>query len=457
MVSSFLRAWFGDFNREELKKFIRLGVIFAFVIGVYWTLRPLKDGIFTQMVNNPENVKMDSKKKAEYIPYAKVLSLFLLLPLVIAYSTLVEKYPRHHMFYALGLIYALITIVFGLIFMHPTIGLANQVGSVWRITGWLWYVFVESYGSLMVALFWAFAADTTTPESAKRGFGLTVMLGQLGSIAGPLLLGKLGLKYFGSEAPIVLLCAPLILLIIVGIRYFMSVTPAEQLIGFHGKNEAKVEEQQEPGFLEGLKLMLQQPYLLGIFGIVAIYEILVTIIDFNFKGLVTAQFGANSTGSSLYLADYAIWVNVVAFFCLLFGVSNIQRYLGTTVSLAIMPFVICGMVGLFLVYPNVEVLFYIMVTAKAINYALNGPVMKQLYVPTTPDVKYKSQAWIETFGSRSSKTAGSGINIVSNVLGTWFTPLISLTAFGLGGVWFFIALYLGKTHKHAVDNKKVVC
>ncbi len=98
-----------------------------------------------------------------------------------------------------------------------------------------------------------------------------------------------------------------------------------------------------------------------------------------------------------------------------------------------------------------------MVTAKAINYALNGPVMKQLYVPTTNDVKYKSQAWIETFGSRSSKASGSGINIISKQLGSAFTPVISVVALALGGLWFFIAVYLGRTHKKAVDNKQVVC
>ena len=51
-----------------------------------------------------------------------------------------------------------------------------------------------------------------------------------------------------------------------------------------------------------------------------------------------------------------------------------------------------------------------MVGSKAVNYALNGPALKQLYIPTTPDVRFKAQAWIETFGSRSSKQDGSVFN-----------------------------------------------
>lgn len=448
-----LRFWFGEFtSKEEIQKFLRLGVIFALVIGIYWTLRPLKDSIFSTMVHTDPNPKFIG----QYLAWAKIVSLVLLFPLVILYSKLVEKYPRQHMFYAMGVIYAVITLIFGIIFMMPGIGLSNTVGSLWRIPGWLWYVFVESFGSLMVALFWAFAADTSSPESAKRGFALTVMIGQLGSIAGPEFLTKRGVRYFGSSAPVVIICSGLILLMVLSVKYFMSVTPKEQLVGFHGKDEEAVEAAHEPGFFEGLRLMLSQSYLLGILGIVAIYEILATIIDFNFKNAVMAKF-ATEAERSFYLGDYAVWVNMAAFLCLLLGVSNIQRFLGTTVSLAIMPFIICGMVGLFLIYNNVEVLFYIMVTAKAINYALNGPVMKQLYVPTTKDVQYKSQAWIETFGSRSSKAAGSGINIISKFLGKLFTPTITIVAGLLGVAWFFIALFLGRTHKKAVDRNEVVC
>lgn len=59
---------FGAFEKEEFKKFLRMGSIFALIIGVYWTLRPLKDSIFMQLVD-----KM-------YLPYAKTISVLALLP-----------------------------------------------------------------------------------------------------------------------------------------------------------------------------------------------------------------------------------------------------------------------------------------------------------------------------------------------------------------------------------------
>jgi ATP/ADP translocase len=41
--------------------------------------------------------------------------------------------------------------------MHPTIGLDNQQQSPYRIAGWIGYCGIESFGSVMVSLFWSFA------------------------------------------------------------------------------------------------------------------------------------------------------------------------------------------------------------------------------------------------------------------------------------------------------------
>ena len=72
----------------------------------------------------------------------------------------------------------------------PNIGLANIHADPSRILGWVWYVFVESFGSLVVALFWAFATDITTADSAKKGFSLVVMLGQIGGFIAPAIFYK---------------------------------------------------------------------------------------------------------------------------------------------------------------------------------------------------------------------------------------------------------------------------
>ena len=450
-ITSFLKAWFGDFHKEELKKFLKLGVIFAFVIGVYWTLRPLKDSLFGSIVGITNQ------------PTAKWVSLIILFPLVILYNKLIDKFSRERLFYVIGLTYIMGIIIFGFLFWNPTIGLANTVADSSRYVGWLWYVFVESYGSIVVALFWAFAASLVSPNSAKKGFPLVVMIGQLGAIFGPKFLTPLGHKYFGTDVPTVFICGALIGLMMLSVYLFMRTTPKSELAGYHTKDPGAAKD-VEPGFMEGLVLLMKQPYLLGIFAVIGIYEIIVTIIDYNFKFLVMSQY--SGTAATQYLGDYAVMVNVVSFLCLLFGISNIQRRLGIKVSLVMMPFIVLAMVFSFKAYPVVHVLFWIMVSAKAINYALNSPALKTLYVPTSHDVKYKSQAWIETFGSRGSKAAGSGINMMQKTfvkkMGaeaglTTFIAFSSYLSFGLIAAWVLVALYLGKTYEKAVAKDEVVC
>jgi len=449
-VISFLQAWFGHFEREELKKFIKLGIIFALVIGVYWTMRPLKDSIFSSMVH------------ASNQPLAKWISLLVMLPLVIIYSKLVDKFPRHRLFYVLGTVFCIGTVIFGALFWHPTIGLANTTIDASRWTAWAWYVFVEAYGSILVALFWAFAADMVNPDSARRGFPLVVMIGQLGAIFGPLYLTPLGKNFFGNSAPTVVICGLFMLLFMVAVYFFMTTTPRSQMQGYQTH---KGEAHAEPGFLEGLKLLVSQPYLLAIFAAISIYEIIITIIDFNFKYKVFDGF-ATEAERSAYLGDYAVWVNVVSFFCLFFGISNIQRRLGLKASLVLMPFIVLVMVFSFWWYPQVKVLFWIMVAAKAINYALNGPALKTLYVPTSHEVKYKATAWIETFGSRSSKAGGSGINMLMKPFqAKWgaidglamYLAVSTYFSFGLIAAWVLVAFYLGKTYEKAVSENRVVC
>lgn len=450
-ITSFLKAWFGDFHKEELKKFLKLGVIFAFVIGVYWTLRPLKDSLFGSIVGITNQ------------PTAKWVSLVILFPLVILYNKLIDKFSRERLFYVIGLTYIIGIIIFGFLFWNPTIGLANTVADKGRIVGWLWYVFVESYGSIVVALFWAFAASLVSPNSAKKGFPIVVMIGQLGAIFGPKFLTPLGAQVFGTDVPTVFICAILIALMMLSVFLFMRTTPKSELAGYHTKDKGAAAE-VEPGFMEGLILLVKQPYLLGIFAIIGIYEIIVTIIDYNFKFLVMSQY--SGVDATKYLGDYAVMVNVVSFLCLLFGISNIQRRLGIKVSLVMMPFIVLAMVLSFKAYPVVHVLFWIMVTAKAVNYALNSPAQKTLYVPTSHDVKYKSQAWIETFGSRGSKATGSGINMLQKTFTkkmgaeaglTAFIAFSSYLSFGLIAAWVLVAMYLGKTYEKAVAKDEVVC
>src|SRR5271170_2288639 len=94
---------FGNFEQEEFKKFLRMGLIFALIIGVYWTLRPLKDAVFIQLVGNLQ------------LPFAKTVSVLALLPLVMFYTKLLGKTSRERMLVILPTFYGIAVLAFSLL------------------------------------------------------------------------------------------------------------------------------------------------------------------------------------------------------------------------------------------------------------------------------------------------------------------------------------------------------
>src|SRR5262245_27806845 len=108
---------FGNFEKEEFKKCLRMGCIFALIIGVYWTLRPLKDAVFIQLVGKLQ------------LPFAKTISVLALLPLVMFYTKLLERTSREKMLIILPTFYGVSVLCFSLLMMFtqaPAEEIANR-------------------------------------------------------------------------------------------------------------------------------------------------------------------------------------------------------------------------------------------------------------------------------------------------------------------------------------------
>jgi AAA family ATP:ADP antiporter len=250
------------------------------------------------------------------------------------------------------------------------------------------------------------------------------------------------------------------------IRHFFKATPKELLIGFKDKDEQKKLKTKGKwaSFTEGIKLLLAHKYLAGIFVFGSTIEFLLAIFDFSFK--LKASEIYSGVALSNYFGIYASSMNIVAVALLLFGVTNIPRYLGVKFALILMPILWGCALFAFLMFDSLLVLFVLMVAGRGIKFALNNPTLKQLYIPTSKSVRFKAQAWIDTFESRLSKWLSSLFNMQLEPLqsmfgattGMWYyqlctgalgCPLIIL----LGAT----AVYLGKTYKKAVDEKSTVC
>lgn len=435
MVSKLLRFFWGDLTSDELKKFGLLACTYLFIIGTYWLMRPLKDAIFMRVVGK------------NYLPAAKILSVLIMIPLILIYSKLVDVVQKHKLFYIIFIFYGIIFLSIAYFLGHPSIGLANQDLGSDRLLGWAFYLGIESFGSLAITLFWSFVASTCDTASAKKGYALILFGAQFGSVAGPFLAGKATI--IGMQ-PLVLMVAFGILIVPVIIRLLLHKYP----YFFNEVDTEKKTHKPSTGPIQGLKLLFSHTYLVGILGLVTLYEIIGTIIDYQMKFMADGTFSSVEVLTEFFGA-YGFYANLLALLFALVGTNFFIRKFGLVASLVSYPITVGLVVIMVWINPTLYAFFGAMIAIKGFSYALNKPCVEIMYIPTSKDVKFKAKSWIDVFGSRSAKAGGAAINAffteISSLL--FFGSLISI---GVVGVWIATAFFVGKKNQHLVRENKII-
>lgn len=445
-----LRAIWGDLTAQEVKKFGILASIFFLVIGIYWMLKTMKDPIFDLHVG------------FQYQPWAKIASLVFVGLTVIFYSKLVDWFKKRTVFYIICTFYGASFIALSYMLANPQLISANQYAFIpGNILGWASYLFIESFGSIMPALFWAFVASNTTTDSAKRGYAMIATCTQVGTILGPLMINiygtRFGLPVFFGLSGLLVFVVPMI------ISFYTRVMPEEQV----QKTSSIPEKKGGTGFIEGLRLLMTRPYLMGVFAIATLYEFIGTILDFQKGMLISSNYPSKIDGGAAFAwfkSLEGISIGVVSLLFAMFGTSFFMRKFGLKFSLISFPAIIGLTVTIVFFmyaiganpYQLMWVFFGAVVLIKGLNYALNNPSKEVLYIPTSKDVKYKTKGWIDAFGARLLKTCGAGVN---NALSTSLPTLLTLGSFlslGVVGIWIFAASYVSGAFDDLQKENKIV-
>lgn len=411
----------GGLEGEDFIRVAWLSSTLFFVVGGYWLLRSLKDPI------------MSAIDGVEYIPQAKIASLFVVFALVIVYNKLLDMFPKHQLFYLMGGAYGVLFTIMGLLLMHPTIGLPNTVADPTRFLGWLSYVTIESFGSMVVQCYWALVNASVDVNFAKKNFGLIVAGAQIGSILGPTVATQASVV----GIPALYLLGALIMFLMIGAMYFyvkMFGAPAENKdeaaakSGGDSGSSSKKASGKEEGILEGFYLFYEHDYVKGIFAISSLFMVQVTVIDYMMKVLAKDRYAAlypddpqaAMRGFASFMGYFGQTTNSISFLFSLFGTGLIIKRFGLTWTLILFPvlLLVCTLFVWFM--PNIWVVFSVMMVIKGMSYALNNPTKEILYQMTSTQIKFKCKSWIDTFGQRSSKAGGS---LVTNAFATSIVDL----------------------------------
>mmetsp|Transcript_14452 Transcript_14452/g.20372 ORF Transcript_14452/g.20372 Transcript_14452/m.20372 type:complete len:653 (-) Transcript_14452:188-2146(-) len=461
------RLYGDDLPVSEMLRTLCLASTLFFMIGGYWLLRSLKDPVLTALCG------------VTVIPKAKMLSVFVVLGVVSIYNRLLDSdIARHKLFYVFGSFYFCLFSAISFLLMHDTIGLANQQPSPSRILGWISYCSIESFGSVMVSLFWSFANSNFDYKTAKASYGVMVATAQIGSIIGPTVVNRYA-NVVGVAK--IYLVGALCMLLLQGTMYmYISIYGVSERNGAPAADASQpAKKKEKAGVLEGLKLFWEFNYVKGIFAISCLFMVEVTIVDYTMKVLardyfageypceagmscynaVTGEHGMSQESTAAFTAFMGLFgqaTNTLSFTLSLFGTSAVIRYLGLRTTLLLFPTLCLAVIIFVRLHPTLYVVFAAMMMLKACSYALNNPTKEMLYQPTSSAVKYKAKSWIDIFGARGSKALGS---VVTNTFSDSAQNLVangSLVGMVVASFLIWNARFMGKKFDEYTESGYIV-
>ena len=433
-----LKAIF-DIRREEAPFAAMMFGYFFLIITSFWILKPLKKSLFIQFYDAQGfNLLGWQMTAAQAEQLAKILNMGVAFVAVVVFTILAARYRRQ------GL-----SLIFAGFFIASYVAFSFVVNLPGGPTVWSFYLFGDLFATLMVATFFAFLNDSVTPEAAKRLYGIVGLGGVSGGVFGANLVA--GLISELERSHWLWICIALAL-VIAALAY-----AAGRWVERHPPPErpARDEEKTDEGnpALEGARLVSRSNYLLAIVGIVALYEIVSTILDFQFTSTIVHYLDGDAIGEQFSLT-FAI-TNTVAFVVQLFFTGFVMSRLGVGVALLVLPVIVLAASAGFALFPILWLGCLLNTADNGFSYSINQSAKESLYVPTSREEKYKAKAFIDMFVQRSAKAVAVLLSLAITTIFVEFGSIVWLSAVTVPLVllWIFAASYAGKRFREMTEGR----
>lgn len=376
---------------QERWRTLGLFTFFFLVIAAFWIQKPIRTARFLSEVG------------PNYLPLVKLGTAALILPIALLYSAAAARYRREGMVYGCVAVFAAGTVAFW--------WLLSRDAPLW--SHYAYFFYVDIFSSVMVALFWSYANDLTSPEAARRSYGFIGAGGILGGVVGSALTG-VAVKAVGT-ANLLLGC-----LVVLGAIALVAFGIAR--LGSDDAAADQAQHQPTPTLrdaIAGAHVTVASRYLTAIALLVALYEIVSNVIDFQFNTVIATRYTSDAALASFlgYFNSAAISASLVAQLLL---TTWLLHAWGPRVALLILPIVLGAGSGAFILVPLFPVIAASFFSDATLSYSLNQSAKEVLYTPTDAATKYQAKAFIDMFVMRLAKGVGSLL-----ILGwiAWLSPL----------------------------------
>jgi ATP:ADP antiporter, AAA family len=449
---------FVNVKRGEWTLALSMFLYFFLVITTFWILKPLKKTLF---IGHYSETGFDllgwwmTAAQAEL--WAKVLNMVVAFVAVTVFTLLSRRLFRQHLSYAFSAFFLAAFLLYTQVLNEPS-----------GLIVWSFYLFGDLYSTLMVATFFAFLNDSVRPDDAKRLYGLIV----LGGVSGGAF-GSLGVAVWIND-----LTSAEWLWISFGIAVAIAVSAAvagREAERFLPEAQARAlskptsdvagsrtEQPKANAAFEGAKLVFRSRYLLAIVGIVGLYEICSTVLDYQFSETIAHLL--EGPAQRQQFATVFLLTNITAMVVQLFLTSFIMTRFGLRVALTVLPAaMLIGSLG-FMAMPILWMGSLLNTFDNGFSYSINQSSKEALYTPTSRDEKYKAKAFIDMFVQRFAKALAVGVSLGIGALFTTAAPgggteldfgglrWLSVFTVAIIVLWLFAVRYAGRKFRELTED-----
>ena len=435
-----------DIKKSELPLALLMFTYFLLVITSFWILKPIKKSLFIQFYDEGGFQLFLwhlSASQAELI--AKVLNMVVAFAAMIIFTVLVRWFRRQQL-----------TFIFTGFFLASYVAYTFVIDNPGDLTVWSFYLFGDLFSTVMVASFFAFLNDSVSPDESKRLYGLV----GLGGVSG----GVLGTTVVSTLIASVSVAAWLWICFGLGIVIFLVAFAAGRLVEDRvSRGEAMQEDLPErkpegrvSPFVEGFQVVFRSKYFLSIAGIVGFYEIVSTMMDYQFTSTVAHYLDDPEIGKQ-FSTVFAI-TNSVSLFVQLFLTSFIMTRFGVGVALLVLPIAALAGSTLYMALPVLWVGSLLNTVDNGFSYSINQSAKEALYVPTSVGEKYRAKAFVDMFVQRFAKAVAVFLTLAITMAFEDFSQIrwLSMLTVLVVAVWILAVRYGGKRFQEILTLRESI-
>ncbi len=401
------------------------------VIASYNVIKPIR------------NASLLKELGYQSLPWAYLLTAIVIGFVVAIHSKIQAKISR----------YALIA--FSILFFFLTCLIFRLFsGNGWQGLPIIFWAWANVFIIVLNTQFWITVNDVLNPREFKRLSGFFISGGIMGGFIGGILAGLLAKE--DVDYNLLFLSAGLLALCALFVHLIFRMQKREH----PGQEEEKRREQEQtytaskPGFRDSFNIVKKHKYLRLIAAIVVLTLVVSTLIDFQWNTIVEMNKAEDKTS---FFGYFNAGLMVFAFFLSILMTSNIFKRYGVRISLLLYPIILLLCFSGIGVVAGLVMAIIIKASDKSLAYTINRSARELLFIPISPDFKYKAIVFIDMFVDRFAKGIGAVLLMVILLFGTQdyreLVRIVSVVSVGMIFFWIVLTLRASREYITSVTGK----